>query len=336
MAHITFEASAKLKMADVRGHRFHVERKYKNHKNPNVDVNRTYLNVDYTPQLRDGLPDNPQERIFARLENRTGKLQENHVILRPLILQPSPEIFEGMTTQEQRDKMHTFVQDVMPWVFAKFGGTKNIMSVISHFDEKNPHLHLSILPMTVDGMTDKDGSPIKPGRISQTAFFTGPKQLGILHRDIREYMNGKGWDFSVENKHEGKQTRATEKQMRDFGAQILQARADHEKAMCTKEEAEIAAKEADERRAEAEAWAGNAERRADDLSDKIRGLQRGVVEQNEMFLTAFRRRNRAEEAQKPIVQRLKDFLLERFSNPKAQEAFRRAFSAFEMRKKKLG
>ena len=224
MAHITFDASAKLKMVDVKGLRYHVERKYKNHKNPNVDVSRSHLNVDYTPRLLDDLPDNPGDRINARLEDRTGKLQENHIILRPLILQPSPEIFDGMTEQEQQAKMDAFVRDVMPWIIDKFGGLQNIMSVISHLDEKHPHLHVSILPMTVEGMSDKNGKPIKPGRIAQTAFFTGPKQLGILHRELREYMNKKGWGFELENKHEGKQTRATEKQMRDFGPQILLVR----------------------------------------------------------------------------------------------------------------
>jgi len=203
MGSISFDASVKVKQGDIKGYRGHVKREHANPGNPHINPDKKHLNLHYSKL------GNFNERIKARLENLNGAraLRSDAVILRGLIFQPSPEMFEEKTDIEKQGTIKQFARDILPWVSANFGGQDNIMSVDAHLDETSPHLHVSIMPMTADG------------RLSQKDFFQGPMQLASMHKDLRAYMNTKGWEFDTANKYEDAK-RFSEKEFRENASEI--------------------------------------------------------------------------------------------------------------------
>lgn len=193
MAHLIFHAGTegKATRSNVKGMVRHTQRKtlgaYKNHGNKDINPQLTQYNLE-------GLVDGKtiDEMIEERLANEyKGKraLRKDQVVLREIIASPSPDVFEGMTIEEKRDKLGQFIKDSLPWFAKEFGG-ENVVGLSGHLDETNPHVHFAIMPMTKDG------------RVSQTEFFKNPNDLKRMHREFRQHMIDKGWDFQLENKNE--------------------------------------------------------------------------------------------------------------------------------------
>ena len=199
--HLSFDASVKLKKNDIKGYINHVFRKSDDrnlrHSNKEINPDLTKNNIDYNLSS-DGYGKTFEERLNNRLKDyssltKTGKvrqLRSDAVLARAFVLQPSSDFFEGKTDKEKSELLDKFTRDAMPFLLARFGGRKNLLGMSGHLDETNPHLQCAFCMMTEDG------------RLSQKDFFSGPKQLAAMHRDFRSYMNDRGWDFEIENKHE--------------------------------------------------------------------------------------------------------------------------------------
>lgn len=192
MATLSFHAGTEGKMSkkNMRGLLNHNLRKtmdkYKNHSNEMIDPARTEQNIDW---VRDG--QELAELVEERLANEyTGKkkLRSDAVILRDVIVQPSPDVFEGLSEDAKRKKAVQFTNDSLAW-FADEFGQENVMAASLHLDETNPHTHVMVMPMTGDG------------RLAQKEFFKGPGDFKRQHREYREHMNARGWDFDLENKY---------------------------------------------------------------------------------------------------------------------------------------
>ncbi|EAH2163403.1 hypothetical protein D4905_15620 [Listeria monocytogenes] len=193
MGHLSFHAGVegKLKRTQIRGSIGHTfrqsEGRYKNHGNKDIDKARTKYNLDWskTGEPLDKLVEDRLERDFK------GKraLRKDAVVIREIIAQASPDIYEGLTIEEKQEKAKQFSIDSIGWFREEFG-EENVLGFSVHLDETNPHTHFAIMPMTDDG------------RISQNDFFKGPKDLKRQHRQYREYMIERGWEFEIENKYE--------------------------------------------------------------------------------------------------------------------------------------
>lgn len=198
--HLSMDVSTKLQRNDVKGYVNHVFRKSSDkdlrHKNEDIDDDRTKFNIDFT--FSDNRGNSLEERLENRLKSynsltKTGKvrkLRSDAVLARGLLLQPSAEMFENKSIAEKNVLMKKFTQDAMPFITSEFGGFENVLGASVHMDETNPHLHVAVCPMTEDG------------RLSQKDFFKGPRHLATMHKNFREHMNKRGWNFEIENKHE--------------------------------------------------------------------------------------------------------------------------------------
>lgn len=202
MSYLSLDVSQKITMSDIKGYSKHVFRKTEgvtNHSNQEIDVSRTDMNIDFRMgSERDGFKyfDERFEQRFADYNSttKTGKqrkLRNDAVVIRGLVLQPSADVFEGMSDNEKLEKMRAFAKTSLAFLYTdKAFGFANVIGASVHMDETNPHMHVAIMPMTDDG------------RLSQKDFFKGPQHLQQLHKDYREYMNAKGWSFETENKYE--------------------------------------------------------------------------------------------------------------------------------------
>jgi len=211
--YLSFHAGVegKVRKADIKGiagHTFRkTEKRYSNHGNKDIDTALTKYNIDWT------LTNEPLDKLVEeRLEKEyKGKraLRKDAVVVREIIVQASPSVYEGLSFEEQRQKALKFTNDSLEW-FRKEFGSKNVVGASIHMDETNPHTHFAIMPMTKDG------------RVSQKDFFKGPADLKRQHREYRKHMVELGWDFEEENKYsqtvEGvplKQYKATAKKVED-------------------------------------------------------------------------------------------------------------------------
>lgn len=192
------DVSAKIKKTDVKGYGNHVFRKslesrgkILNHSNQNIKKSETNENIDWVIGKKDF-----NQRFEERLATynsvtKTGKprkLRSDAVLIRGIVTQPSNDVFEGLSRQEIKKKMTDFSKDSFGFFFNEFG-FDNVLGGSTHFDESNPHLHIAVMPMF-------------DGKLNQKKYFTGPQQLREMHSRYREYMNGLGWSFDTENKHE--------------------------------------------------------------------------------------------------------------------------------------
>lgn len=193
MATLSFHAGTEGKMSkqNMKGLLNHTLRKtldkYKNHGNDKIRPEHTKDNVDWTKDNRpvDELVD---ERLEMEYKGKK-KLRSDAVVLREIIIQPSAEIFVGMSEAEKQQKAIQFTNDSLKWFGDEFG-EENIMAASLHMDETNPHAHVMVMPMTRDG------------KLAQKEFFKGPADLKRQHREYRTHMNALGWDFDQENKYE--------------------------------------------------------------------------------------------------------------------------------------
>lgn len=193
MATLSFHAGTEGKMTKksiggMRRHTFRtMEGGFKSHGNEDIDVARTKYNIDAT---WNGLT--IEELIEKRIESEyTGKrsLRSDAVLAREIISQASPDVYEGLTIEEKREKAERFTLDSLEWFQREFGA-KNVLGYSVHMDETNPHTHFVVMPMTDDG------------KLAQKDFFKGPKDLKRQHREYRQHMRERGWDFDMENKYE--------------------------------------------------------------------------------------------------------------------------------------
>lgn len=193
MATLSFHAGTegKTKRGNLKGVLNHMLRKtmdkHKNHGNELIDPALTKNNIDWTKDKKpvDELVDERLERDYKGKK----KLRSDAVVLREIIVQPSPDVFVGLSEAEKRQMAIKFTEDSLKWFDEEFG-VENVMAASIHMDETNPHTHVMVMPMTEDG------------RLSQKDFFKGPAGLKRQHREFREHMNNRGWDFDLENKYE--------------------------------------------------------------------------------------------------------------------------------------
>lgn len=193
MSHLSFHAGAEGKMTkkSIGGLRRHTFRNsedgFKNHGNALIKTDLTEYNLDVTVANL-----NIEELIERRIEKEyTGKrsLRSDAVLAREIVAQASPDVYEGMTMDEKREKAIAFTKDSLSW-FQKEFGRENVLGFSVHMDETNPHTHFVVMPMTDDG------------KLTQKAFFKGRLDLKRQHREYRQHMRERGWDFDMENKYE--------------------------------------------------------------------------------------------------------------------------------------
>jgi len=191
--YLSYHAGKEGKMTkdNVQGLENHTFRKtnevYKNHGNDMINKEMTKYNIDYLKDDK-SLTEQIDEQIEMRFRGKRG-MNKKSVVAREIIVQPSSNHFEGLDINQKLEIMERFTKDSLSWMSGEFG-EDNILGYSVHMDERNPHIHVPIIPMTEDG------------RVSQKDFFKGPAHLKTQHKGYREHMNRLGWAFENENKNE--------------------------------------------------------------------------------------------------------------------------------------
>lgn len=152
----------------IRGIQSHNRREHESKTNPDIDKGRTPDNYDLVCN------DNYLAFIKDTIKNYASKTKtprKNAVVMSSFLITSDHETMKAMTPEQQRE----FFRDSVEW-FAERYGRHKIANATIHIDERTPHMHLGIVPITEDGrLSAKELFDRKELRAIQTDF---PKEVG--------------------------------------------------------------------------------------------------------------------------------------------------------------
>jgi hypothetical protein len=143
--------------------------------NPDINYEKSYLNKS--------LYEDNNKTYYNRVRDRIKELdlkkavRKDAVTLCGFVCTSDTEYLEQLSEHE-RGK---FFKESYEFLKNRYG-EKNIVAANIHYDEKTPHLHCYIVPVTKDG------------RLSAKDIFTR-LELRQLQTDYTHYMNGEGFDL---------------------------------------------------------------------------------------------------------------------------------------------
>lgn len=156
---------------------------YREHSLSNVDQDAPHPNREYLNHEKRDYGELADERISQVV---TRKVRADQVKAVEVILTGSPEAFKrdehGRAVDYSRSK---WAQDNLHFLQNKYG-KENVVSFTLHQDEKTPHIHAVVVPITADG------------RLAAKELFT-PQTLRELQTEYAQAMQAHGMSRGVEH-----------------------------------------------------------------------------------------------------------------------------------------
>jgi hypothetical protein len=132
----------KFKNADLKGLQIHNQREKESHTNPDIDESRTKLNYDLLHQQKIDYKAIINEHISKNVETNRA-IRKDAVRCCSFMISASPEFFEGLSPEREK----AFFQSNLAFLQERYG-KENVMYAAVHKDEKTPHMHVGVVPIT--------------------------------------------------------------------------------------------------------------------------------------------------------------------------------------------
>lgn len=133
----------------------------------NADENKTKLNKVFVSKNFADVISKMENNFFKHnIEPRSNSVQAVE-----FVLTASPEFFENKSD----DEIKKWANSNYKFIIEKFG-QENIISAVEHYDEKTPHIHILMTPITLDG------------RLSCKDLMGGQQKLSQLQSDYASAM----------------------------------------------------------------------------------------------------------------------------------------------------
>ena len=178
---------------------------YREHSLSNVDQDAPHRNKEYLNHEKRNYGELADQRIAQVV---TRKVRADQVKAVEVILTGSPEGFKRDAAGRARDYSNSqWAQDNLDFLQNKYG-KENVVSFTLHQDEKTPHVHAVIVPITPDG------------RLSAKELFT-PKTLRELQTEYAQAMQPHGFERGVEHSQTQHQSPRRHYGQADQAAQLV-------------------------------------------------------------------------------------------------------------------
>ncbi len=156
---------------------------YREHSLSNVDQDAPHPNREYLNHEKRNYGELADQRISQVV---TRKVRADQVKAVEVIMTGSPEGFKRDATGRALDYSNSkWAQDNLHFLQNKYG-KENVVSFTLHQDEKTPHVHAVIVPITADG------------RLAAKELFT-PQTLRELQTEYAQAMQPHGFERGVEH-----------------------------------------------------------------------------------------------------------------------------------------
>jgi hypothetical protein len=156
---------------------------YREHSLSNVDKDAPHPNREYLNHEKQNYGELAEQRISQVV---TRKVRADQVKAVEVVMTGSPEGFkrdaDGRVVDYSKSK---WAQDNLHFLQNKYG-KENVVSFTLHQDEKTPHVHAVIVPITADG------------RLAAKELFT-PQTLRELQTEYAQAMQPHGFERGVEH-----------------------------------------------------------------------------------------------------------------------------------------
>lgn len=132
----------KFKMTDVQGIQKHNQRQGISKSNLDIDYEKSDENYDLLNDEKLKYESEIKQQISERVKRKT---RANSVVLSEFLVTASPEFMNTLSDEEQKkyfEKSLSFLQERY--------GKQNTLYAVVHRDEKNPHMHVGVIPITED------------------------------------------------------------------------------------------------------------------------------------------------------------------------------------------
>ncbi|WP_308168343.1 MobV family relaxase [Bacillus toyonensis] len=179
----------KFKMRDVKGIQIHNQREKESHTNPDIEKEQSHLNYDlHNDQYIDYLR-TVKEKIEQNVETNRA-IRKDAVVMCEFVVTSDRSFFECLN-EENPDSQKEFFEEAYSFLKERYG-EQNIVHAAVHLDEKTPHMHVGMVPVTEEK------------KLSAKQIFNR-KELISLQDDFHAHMVEKGFDLergvSSDKKH---------------------------------------------------------------------------------------------------------------------------------------
>lgn len=167
----------KFKGHDVKGIQIHNQREKESKTNPDIKKDRMILNYDLLNDRKIDFSQRIQQEIDERYTG--GKtIRKDAVKLCEFVVTSDKEFFDGLDPAEEQ----RFFKESLSFLQERYG-KENILYGIVHKDEKTPHMHVGMVPITPDG------------KLAAKQFFGKRTELQQLQDKFHQYVVGVGFDI---------------------------------------------------------------------------------------------------------------------------------------------
>jgi hypothetical protein len=174
----------KFKRTDIKGIQFHHQRERESQTNLDIDKSKSRENYELHATGKIDFLKEIDKKIAERVQTNR-KIRKDAVLLNEILVTSDKDFFDQLPDGEER----RFFEESYKFLADRYG-KENVIHATVHKDEKTPHMHLGIVPITADG------------RLSSKSIFN-PKELKALQNDFHRYIRKKGFD--LDRGIEGKQ-----------------------------------------------------------------------------------------------------------------------------------
>lgn len=174
----------KFKNAGVKGIQFHNQREREIKTNMDIDKSKSHLNYDLVNDDQVDYNFKIKELIKSKVETKRA-IRKDAVVMCNFIISSDKAFFDELSDLEQKrffDAAYDFFKN-------RYGD--NVIAAPVHLDEKTPHMHLSLVPITEDK------------KLAAKRLFDR-KELRLLQDELPKYLQTHGFDLKRGIDAEGK------------------------------------------------------------------------------------------------------------------------------------
>lgn len=175
----------KFKTNDVTGMQIHNQRERESKTNFDIDKSKTHLNYDLHNKSKINFNKKIKDIIKENVVTDRA-IRKDAVVMCNFIITSDKKFFDSLSETE-RERFFDISYDF----FKKRYGEEKIISAAVHLDEKTPHMHLSLVPVTEDK------------KLSAKRLFNR-NELRSLQDDFPKFLNENNFDLKRGLDSEGK------------------------------------------------------------------------------------------------------------------------------------
>ncbi|PFK23278.1 MobV family relaxase [Bacillus cereus] len=167
----------KFKMRDVKGIQIHNQREKESHTNHDIESERTYLNYDLHNDGHIDYLKTVKDKIEQNVETNRA-IRKDAVVMCEFVVTSDKEFFDVLDMIDPAQQK-VFFKETYSFLKDRYG-ERNIVHAAVHLDEKTPHMHVGMVPVTEEN------------KLSAKQIFNR-KELVSLQDDFHTHMVEKGF-----------------------------------------------------------------------------------------------------------------------------------------------